>query len=274
MTCPLCKGNNTAIHKQYSRGFIHNAYRIDPLFDNQIVEDKLLCWDTLIDVTEDIISDINLYRCNECDLRFYDPPVMGGSNFYSQLQKFKWYYKPDKPEFEFAKKYIRSNDSILEIGCGEGYFGNVINARYTGLDPYSQNLKVVKQSIEEHTGNYDVVCGFQVLEHINTTNSFITNALRCLRNDGVLILSVPNEDSFLGNIEGWSLNYPPHHVTKFTKHCLENIANLFDLKLLELDEEPLDKFHRSLLNNHRYTIIDSDINYNIGHTVTAVYKKI
>lgn len=263
MICPLCKGNTTAIHKQYSRSFIHDVYKNDPLFDN-----------TTVDVTEDITTDLDLYRCMSCDLRFYEPSITGGSNFYSQLQAFPWYYQLVKPEFEFAKKYIIPDDTVLEIGCGEGYFGRMIDAKYVGLDPYSQNPKVVKQNIQDHTESYDVVCGFQVLEHVSDTGSFISNALRCLRTNGLLILSVPNEDSFLGNIEGWALNYPPHHVTKFTKHCLENIAKLFDLKILELDEEPLDKFHRSLLDNHRYTIIDSNINYSIGHTVTAVYKKI
>ena len=263
MKCPLCKGHTTVIHKQYSRSFIHDVYKNDPLFDN-----------TTVDVTEDITTDLDLYRCMSCDLRFYEPPVMGGSNFYSQLQAFPWYYQLVKPEFEFAKKYIIPDDTVLEIGCGEGYFGQMIEAKYVGLDPYSQNPKVVKQSIQEHTGSYDVVCGFQVLEHVSDTGSFISNALRCLRTNGLLILSVPNEDSFLGNIEGWALNYPPHHVTRFTKQCLENIAHLYKLKLIEIDEEPLLDFHRSLLNNHRYTIIDSDINYNIGHTVIAVYKKI
>lgn len=274
MKCPLCKGNTTAIHKQYSRGFIHNAYRIDPLFDNQIVKDKLLCWNTLIDVTQDITCDINLYRCDHCDLKFYDPPVMGKTNFYSQLQRFKWYYKPDKPEFEFAKKYIIQDDTVLEIGCGEGYFGRMIEAKYVGLDPYSQNPSVVKQSIQEHTGSYDVVCGFQVLEHVSDTGSFISNALRCLRTNGLLILSVPNEDSFLGNIEGWALNYPPHHVTRFTINCLENIATLFNLELVSIYEEPLAEFHRSLLSDNKYTICNPDINYDVGHTVIAVYKKI
>ncbi|NBP58558.1 methyltransferase domain-containing protein, partial [bacterium] len=166
MQCPLCKGNTTAIHNTYSRSFIHDAYKKDPLFDN-----------TQVDLTEDITSDINLYRCMSCDLRFYEPPVMGGSNFYSQLQSFPWYYQLVKPEFDIAKKYIIPDDKVLEIGCGEGYFGKTINATYTGLDPYSQNPNVLKQSIEEHQGAYDVVCGFQVLEHVSDTNSFLTNAL-------------------------------------------------------------------------------------------------
>ena len=263
MICPLCKGNTTAIHKQYSRSFIHDVYKNDPLFDN-----------TTVDVTEDITTDLDLYRCMSCDLRFYEPSITGGSNFYSQLQAFPWYYQLVKPEFEFAKKYIIPDDTVLEIGCGEGYFGRMIDAKYVGLDPYSQNPSVVKQSIQEHTGSYDVVCGFQVLEHVSDTGSFISNALRCLRTNGLLILSVPNEDSFLGNIEGWALNYPPHHVTKFTKQCLENIAHLYKLKLVEIDEEPLLDFHRSLLDNNKYSITDHNINYNIGHTVTAVYKKI
>lgn len=261
--CILCCNDKVILQKRYRKDDIINAYTYDPLFNG-----------IQIDVVEDISCDLNLYRCMDCDLRFYEPSITGNSNFYSKLQVFPWYYQLVKPEFEFTKKYIGADDTVLEIGCGEGYFGSMIGSNYIGLDPFSKNPKVIKQNIEKHTGIYDVVCGFQVLEHVSDTRSFISNALRCTRRNGLLIISVPNEDSFLGNIEGWALNYPPHHVTRFTKHCLNNIAKLFDLKLITLDEEPLLDFHRNLLDSNKYSTIDSNINYNIGHTMIAVYKKI
>lgn len=264
MNCPLCNSNNTKLEWAYHKSNIHRYYATDPLYEGNPV-----------DVTKEIDKNINLFECKDCDLRFYDPPITGGYGFYGQLQQFWWYYKKEKPEFDYAKSYINTNDRVLEIGCGEGYFGELIKeCDYTGLDPYSQNSKVIKQNIHEHQGIYDVVCGFQVLEHVTDTGEFIKSALRCLKTNGLLILSVPNEDSFLGKIEGWSLNYPPHHVTRFTEQCLKNIANLFNLTFEDLKREPMSDYHRDdLLGEKKYSILDNNINLTIGHTVLVVYRK-
>lgn len=263
MLCPLCNSDHVRVLRMYSQDCIEQFYTTDPLFDG-----------IDIDIGQDVTGPVDLYQCLRCELKFYDPLYTGGSYFYSQLQKFPWYYQLHKPEFDYAKAYIKPTDTVLEIGCGAGYFANLIEGTYTGLDPYSQNPKVVKQSIHEHAGTYDVVCGFQVLEHVVDTGKFVESALACLKPNGLLILSVPSEDSFLGNIEGWALNYPPHHVTRYTNQCLENIARLFNLECVSIYNEPLALFHRSLLDEGKYYTIDSNINYDLGHTVVAVYRKI
>ena len=259
--CPLCNSDHVHILERYSQDRIEHFYRTDPLFDS-----------IDIDIGQDVIGPVDLCQCLCCLLKFYFPLYTGGSYFYSQLQKFPWYYQLHKPEFDYAKSYIKPTDTVLEIGCGAGHFANIIEGTYTGLDPYSQNPKVIKQSIHEHKGTYDVVCGFQVLEHVVETGKFVESALHCLKSNGLLILSVPSEDSFLGNIEGWALNYPPHHITRYTNQCLENIARLFNLECVSLYNEPLLEFHRSLLDEGKYYTTDSNINYDIGHTVIAVYK--
>jgi len=262
MKCPLCNSDHIHVLYAYSQESIEQFYITDSLFEG-----------IGIDISQDLTGPVDLYQCLQCKLKFYNSTYTGESHFYSQLQKFPWYYQLHKPEFDFVKSYIKSTDSVLEIGCGAGHFASQIEGMYTGLDPYSQNPQVIKQSIHEHTGTYDVVCGFQVLEHVNDTGKFIQSALSCLRDNGLLILSVPSEDSFLGNIEGWALNYPPHHITRYTNQCLKNIAKLFNLECVTLYNEPLSDFHRSLLDTNKYRIINSDINYNIGHTVIAIYYK-
>jgi len=260
--CPLCNSDHVQIHKAYSQDCIERFYKTDPLFNGRD-----------IDISQDVTSHVDLYQCSRCELKFYLPLYTGGSSFYNQLQAFPWYYQLHKPEFDYAKSYIQSTDSVLEIGCGAGHFASLIEGTYTGLDPYSQNPKVIKESIHLHQGTYDVVCGFQVLEHVTDPKEFIQSALGFLKPNGLLILSVPSEDSFLGNIDGWALNYPPHHVTRYTNQCLENIATLFNLECVALYNEPLAEFHRSLLDDNKYPFINNNIDYDIGHTVIAVYRK-
>jgi len=74
---------------------------------------------------------------------------------------------------------------------------------------------------------------------------------------------VPNDDGFLGTTRNYSLNMPPHHVSKWTKLALEHLAEIHDLQLKALIEEPITAFHRE----HFRATTD------IGHTVIAVYER-
>jgi 2-polyprenyl-3-methyl-5-hydroxy-6-metoxy-1,4-benzoquinol methylase len=212
-----------------------------------------------IDVLDDIKEDMHLIHCHVCDIKFFDPCQTGGQSFYTSLQKFEWYYKSDKYEYEYvSSKLIKTNDNVLEIGCGTGTFSNRIrSSNYVGLEFsenavrlgrwYGRNIK--QQSIEDHAkeneNQYDVVCSFQVLEHTSDPKSFIESCIKVLKPGGTLIITTPSEDSWIQYKQDFCLNMPPHHVTKWTDKCLINISKLFGVKHVDIHHEPLDFFHIS-----------------------------
>jgi 2-polyprenyl-3-methyl-5-hydroxy-6-metoxy-1,4-benzoquinol methylase len=197
-----------------------------------------------------------LYSCNDCNLIFFSPIVVGNSSFYDQLQSYNDYYLKDKAEYTEAAKFITSEMNILEIGCGEGAFMSYINAKsYTGLE-YSdkaiefarnRNLNIIKESVEEHSAsyyqNYDAVCCFQVLEHVPDPKSFITASVNCLKPDGLFIIAVPAQDSFIKEAVNFYLNMPPHHVSKWTDSAFRFLPKKFQVKLEMIYHEPLNKVH-------------------------------
>jgi SAM-dependent methyltransferase len=192
--------------------------------------------------------------CDACGLHFFWPAITGDEKFYGDLQKISWYYSAGKQEFRIAAAYVRSAHDVLEIGAGRGLFSHEIkSASYTGLEfsptaidlAAAHGIRLLPETVERHAqeneGRYDVVCSFQVLEHVENPRTFLDAAVTCLKPGGRLIVSVPAEDSFARYAFWDVLNMPPHHVTRWTDSALRSIGRLCGLTLVELKPEPLPR---------------------------------
>lgn len=213
-----------------------------------------------IDISAEIgnVQKIYFYHCKCCDFHFFLPTVIGSDNFYEQLQLLSWYYLGEKYEYEYAKEFILKNTRVLEVGCGTGAFGGEIaTKKYIGLEINSKAVKVAKEKgldvrkeyIENFSKNnhnvFDIVCAFQVLEHIPNVSTFIQSCIDCLNIGGYFIISVPSADSFIPLVVNNILNLPPHHQTWWSDYCLKSISQLFDLDLIEINHEKLASIHKT-----------------------------
>lgn len=91
---------------------------------------------------------------------------------------------------------------------------------------------------------YDVVCTFQVLEHIHNVREFIQSMIHCTRKGGKIIISVPNNDAFILKCDSiQTLNRPPHHVGLWNLNSLISLTKLFNLKIDSVALEPLQHYH-------------------------------
>lgn len=246
--CVLCESTNTS--------------RIEDVLVSDLVRlyEKTLHISVVSEFSDS--RQISLLLCDSCGLYFFTPILTGSEAFYEKLQKFDWYYLKEKYEYSFVKKFIDEKSSVLEIGCGEGHFAEFIKpARYTGLE-FSQNaillaqkkgLNVIKEGIQAHAEikgeHYDVVCSFQVLEHISEVGDFIEKSIRCVKPGGLFIVTVPSYDSFLPYSRNAILNMPPHHVSWWPDKTLGFVAERFGLRLLELEHEPLSDLHRDFYSS-------------------------
>ena len=214
-----------------------------------------------IDVSKLLDADgipIALLQCQSCDLKWYSPSPSGDGPFYEGLQKHAWYYQDEKPEYIFAKKWLSAGSTLVEIGCGKGAFSEFIGPEvsYRGLEFNEEAVKKGRESglridietVEAHaTANpeaYDVVCNFQVLEHVSNPRTFLEACATTLKHGGLLIVAVPSEDSFLSITEGGFLNMPPHHLTRWTDKALATALAKVGIKTLETWHEPVADYHR------------------------------
>lgn len=202
------------------------------------------------------VGYVALHACGSCGLLFFDPPLAGGEDLYDQLQKYPWYYLEEKEEHAVAARFVAPGDCVLEVGAGDGSFAaRISHAVYVGLEinaraaarARDRGLQMRQETVEvhaaAHAGRYDVVCLFQVLEHIPQPREFLEACARCLAPGGRLVVSVPDEDSFLGVEVGNPLNLPPHHVTRWCEAPLRQVGELLGLELLGTWNEQLSDLH-------------------------------
>ncbi len=259
------------------------------------------------------LGTVKIYECNATGYGFYYPfDLAGKGDLYEKLRKFDWYYLPWKWEYEMAASFIKRGQSVLEIGCGEGHFlrkiQNTHNIQGVGLelnpavsaqdDPVTIKYMPVEEYCKYHQSSFDVVCSFQVLEHVPDVKNFLEAQINCLKKDGLLIISVPNNDSFIQYDNSFILNMPPHHMGLWTEHSLHTVAGNFNLTLERKIFEPLQPYHyeyyyrtvyRKKLGHFLYKahrlfyklgmkrVILNEIEKKApeikGHTIMAVYRK-
>ena len=242
MKCPLCKSKQILS--------IENI-------DIDIIKEHYI--ETNLDISYLFnTTSLEYLECKNCNLKFFRPIVEGDDKYYSHLQKDDWYFlHEDKTEFEFSKKYINSNDKVLDVGSGRGAFKKYIDCSlYQGLElshkaielAQKDGVNVINETVQKHVkGNfekYDVVALFQVLEHISDIDNFIQSSLNCLKRNGYFIVAVPNNDSFLKNATNNFLNLPPHHQNHFTQKSLKQLATIYNLEIIEEFKEKVTNVHK------------------------------
>lgn len=203
-------------------------------------------------------KSISVFKCLETGYKFYYPfDIAGDSIFYEHFQKSDWYYMPWKWEHEIAKDYIEDGQNILEVGCAHGAFLKKINKLFNlnevvGLELNEtaeiQNSKwrIINKFIQDfqidNKNKFDLVCSFEVLEHIAEVNSFLEAKVNCLKVGGKLIIAVPNNETFVGKSDS-PLNFPPHHMGLWDTSSLKSLSKLFPLKLVNIHYEELQSYH-------------------------------
>ncbi len=204
------------------------------------------------------IETISLFECEQCELAFFSPGIVGDGDFYKQLSSQPWYYMPDKWEYRVALDDIAPADRVLEIGSGRGAFLELLRKRgvvATGLESShaaadeaqqrGSNVRVgrIEDLAVAEAGTYDVVCHFQVLEHVPDPLGFLCACVALLKPGGRLLIATPNQESSLRFAPGALLNMPPHHQTRWCAKTYRTAAQLLDLRVVKLMPEPLAAYH-------------------------------
>lgn len=150
----------------------------------------------------------------------------------------------------FKDSDVKEGVKILEVGSGLGYFTYALNKagyKAEGLE-YSDTATDFANSffgntytcgtIENYAKNnkekYDVVVATEVIEHVESPESFIGAFLEVLKPGGKIIITTPNKDVHpKGTV--WETDYAPKHLWWFTENGLKVIADHFGKSFSSVD---------------------------------------
>lgn len=192
-------------------------------------------------------------------------------------------YKRSLFTFKSIKKKISKSKSLLDVGCGNNdllIIAKKNNYDCKGLEISKEAAqKLINQGIDVFIGTieefsrevdrkYEIITLFHVLEHLYNPLHDLKRLKNFLKDDGTLIIEVPDIDSkkARSNIGSWWLFQPNEHLFYFNEVSLRNIFRHLELDIMLLEKREGLGLSRSKNNNdiHSHSKIKKVISIIIG----------
>ncbi len=134
-------------------------------------------------------------------------------------------------------KFVSKNDKILDLGCGTGNIAKYFMEKgFSNISVCDMHLKGLKYAKSKGVKNcyrfdllrpppffeeFDVICMFDVIEHIQEDKHVLDNVRKMLKNKGKIVITVPAHQwlwSKVDEISGHKRRYTKQQI----KELLEN----------------------------------------------------
>lgn len=166
-----------------------------------------------------------------------------------------------KRKLSLINSFQSEEKLLLDIGCGTGDFLHYCKQHgwiADGVEPNSKAKKIAEEKvglhlkgrIEEINAQYDVITMWHVLEHVPNLLEYIAKLKLLLKENGVLIVAVPNHKSYDATYynEYWAAYDVPRHLWHFSKKSMSVLFDKVEMKVEKIRPMYFDSFYVSLLS--------------------------
>jgi len=252
----------------------------------------------------------SIVKCDKCSLvrslevidRAQLNELYKDSNFtYSSMtQKLKDTYTLI---LKTGMRFSPSKMTFLEVGCGNGFMLEAAKKlgfkEVCGVEPSIDAISHADKSVKRYIVNdilkpssfpeskFDLVCAFQVFDHIPDPNSFLKICHKILKKDGVLLLMNHDVSSLSAKILGErSPIFDIEHTYLYDQSTISKILsqNHFQVKKVYSPQAimtiryisrllPLPNKIKEILTNFKLSLLDKTIKFQPGNLCAIAIKK-
>lgn len=205
---------------------------------------------------------VEIHRCHTCGFGFPVPYAAGDAEFYNLVSGETPHYPVDRWEFHRTLDVLNGLPGelrLLEVGAGDGAFLKALRGRPGGerfnvlaLEYDRGALAQLRQrgfdaragSLSDLTSDeqFDAICMFQTLEHMERVADVFKELREALRPGGHIFISVPHGPSVDQQEELVGLwDMPPKHCGRWTLASFRAACARAELELRDAEVEPLDR---------------------------------
>jgi len=227
-------------------------------------------------------KSFSVVHCSKCSFRFTSP--IPSQDEIGQYYKFTEYISHTDTKEGWMNRlyhYVRTRTlaqktswiqslftghkgHLLDIGAGTGAFAHAMQQKawkVTGLEPDTvtrdkafENYKLQLQSTDTifdlPINEYEVITMWHVLEHVHALKPYLNQCLKSLKNNGRLIIAVPNYTSFDAKYykKYWAAYDLPRHLYHFSPKAMTLLLNDMGFEIVSMRPMWYDSFYVSLLS--------------------------
>lgn len=253
------------------------SYRQCPVCRSETIEYKLTAKDNTVSK-----EPFEIWECADCSLRFtQDVPSESSIGKYYQSQDYISHSNTKKgiinTLYHWVRNYTLSSKkrlirklttlktgSLLDVGAGTGAFASTMQKagwKVTALEPdetarqnaktqYQLDLQTPDQLHHQPSAHYDAITMWHVLEHVHDLHGYLKTFSRILKQQGSLIIAVPNYTSYDADIyqEHWAAYDVPRHLYHFSPNSIDTLAEQYGMQVVAHRPMWFDSFYVSMLS--------------------------
>jgi len=221
-------------------------------------EDFRLLYDQEMDmlITDPQPQNMDKYYQSNSYISHTDSFQSFSDQLYHVVKKYMLWKK-----IRVVERFVGGVGNVLDIGAGTGDFLRMARKRgwdINGVEPnrMARGLAQEKQVLlqpkmdDVKNGSYDAITLWHTLEHIPDIDRQIEVMLNCLKENGIIIVAVPNFKSRDAKYykEFWAAYDVPRHLWHFSQEAIERVFKKHNVELVKKSPLVFDAYYIALLS--------------------------
>lgn len=181
-------------------------------------------------------------------------------SFFEKIYHLIKQYSLNK-KLRIINRYSPTKGMLLDVGAGTGDFllcSKNGGWKIQGVEPNlkarkladKKGVHLVKEIQEIINQKFDVITLWHVLEHIPDVENYIVKLKSLLKNNGILIVAVPNYKSYDADYykEFWAAYDVPRHLWHFSIKSIKFLFSKEKMEVVKILPMIFDSYYVSLLS--------------------------